>query len=113
MALKAALAAACIVGMPGMAQAADPAANFANSNAHMTGDCQGRDASLAGSGNTVTIRGACVAFQIAGNGNRVLVAMAPGGTIKIYGSHNEVSWSGTGDIAVTTVGPDNTVSRAR
>jgi hypothetical protein len=97
----------------GTARAADPAVNFAGSNTRFTGDCHGQDASLAGSGNTVTIRGACRAFQIAGGDNRVLVDMAPGGTIKIYGSNNQVSWTSTGEVDVTTVGQNNTVTRAR
>ena len=94
-------------------QAADPTVNFAGSNSRFTGDCRGEDASLAGSGNTVTIRGACRAFQIAGERNRVLIDMAPRGTVKIYGSSNEVSWTSTGEPEVTTVGPNNTVTRAR
>ena len=97
--------------MPG-ASAADPAVNIADSNAHVAGDCRGQDASLAGSGNIVTIRGACRSFQIAGDGNGVLIDMAEGGTIKIYGHDNQVSWTSPGDIAVTTVGPGNTVTRA-
>ena len=100
-------------GAVGAVQAADPAVNFAGSNATFAGDCHGRDASLAGSGNTATIRGSCRAFQIAGDGNRVLVDMAADGTIKVYGSNNRVSWSGNGDVGVTTVGPGNTVTRAR
>jgi len=95
------------------ASAADPAVNFAGSNAHFAGDCHGADASLAGSGNIVTIHGGCRAFQIAGGDNRVLVDMAPGGTIKVYGSTNEVSWTSPGEVEVTTVGQHNTVTRAR
>lgn len=97
----------------GMAQAADPAVNFAGSNSTFAGDCHGQDASLAGSGNTVTIRGACRAFQIAGDGNRAFVDMAAGGTIKVYGNNNRVSWTGNGEVEITTVGPGNLVSRAR
>jgi DUF3060 family protein len=97
----------------GHTQAADPAVNFAGSNAHFAGDCHGQDASLAGSGNIVTIHGACRAFQIAGDGNRVLVDMASGGTIKVYGNNNEVSWTSPGEVEVTTVGPGNVVTRAR
>ena len=96
-----------------MAQARDPAVNFAGSNGTFAGDCRGQDASLAGSNNTVTIRGACRAFQIAGGGNRVLVDRASGGTIKVYGSNNRVSWTSSGEADVTTVGQENTVSRAR
>jgi hypothetical protein len=97
----------------GTAYAADPAVNFAGSNSNFAGDCHGQDASLAGSGNTVTIRGACRAFQIAGDGNRVLVDMSPGGTIKVFGNNNRVSWTSDGEVEVTTVGPGNVVTRAR
>ena len=107
-----AVTAGLVVGL-GVARAADPAVNFAGSGANFAGDCHGQDASLAGSNNTVTIRGACRAFQIAGDGNRVLVDMAPGGTIKVYGNNNQVSWSSSGEVQVTTVGPGNTVTRAR
>ena len=97
----------------GTAQARDPAVNFAGSNSTFAGDCHGEDASLAGSGNTATIRGACRYFQIAGDGNRVLVDMAAGGTIKVFGNNNRVSWSANGEVEVTTVGPGNVVTRAR
>lgn len=108
------VAAAVFAGAVGAgAFAADPVVNFAGSSSNFAGDCHGQDASLAGSGNTVTIRGACRAFQIAGDGNRVLVDMAPGGTIKVYGNNNQVSWTSTGEVEVTTVGPGNTVTRAR
>jgi hypothetical protein len=95
------------------AWSADPAVNFAGSGSSFAGDCRGQDASLAGSNNTVTIRGACRAFQIAGGGNRVLVDMAPNAAIKVYGSNNQVSWTSSGEVQVTTVGPGNTVTRAR
>jgi hypothetical protein len=111
------VAAAIIVGtwanVSAPAMAADPAVNFAGSSARFTGDCHGQDASLAGSDNTVTIRGACRSFQIAGGGNRVLVDMAASGTIKVYGSNNQVSWTSSGEVEVTAVGQANTVSRAR
>jgi len=94
------------------AGAADPAVNFAGSDTRFTGDCRGADASLAGSGDTVTIRGACRSFQIAGGNNRVLIDMASGGTIKVYGSGNQVSWTSTGEPQITTVGQDNTVTHA-
>jgi len=97
----------------GTAQAADPQVNFAGGDTHFVGDCRGQDASLAGSNNIVTISGACRAFQIAGDGNRVLVDMAPRGTIKVYGNNNQVSWTSSGEVEVTTVGPGNTVSRGR
>ena len=101
------------LGLSGGASAADPAVNLAGSGEHFTGDCRGHDASLAGSDNTVTIRGACRALQIAGDGNRVLVDIAPGGTIKVYGNDNEVSWTSPGAPEIVTVGPGNTVTRAR
>jgi hypothetical protein len=61
----------------------------------------------------VTIRGDCRSLQIAGDGNRVLVDMAASGSIKVYGSNNQVSWSSKGEVEVTTSGPGNTISRAR
>jgi hypothetical protein len=97
----------------GAAVAADPAVNFAGSSSVFAGDCRGQDASLAGSGNTATIRGACRAFQVAGNDNRVLVDMMAGGTIKVFGNNNKVSWTANGEVEVTAVGPGNTVTRAR
>src|SRR5260370_1428220 len=92
------------------ARAADPAVNFAGSNTRFVGDCPGQDASLAGSGNTVTIRGACRAFQIAGDNNRVLVDMSASGAIKVYGNNNQVSCTSSGDALVTTVAPANAVT---
>jgi hypothetical protein len=109
--------AAVIAGSVGVAGSgawgADPAVNFAGSGSTFAGDCRGQDASLAGSNNTVTIRGACRAFQIAGDGNRALVDMAPNGAIRVYGNNNQVSWTSSGEVQVTTVGPGNTVTRAR
>ena len=111
------IAAAVVAGAVGSAGpaawGADPAVNFAGSGSTFAGDCRGQDASLAGSNNTVTIRGACRAFQLAGDGNRVLVDMAPNGTIKVYGNNNQVSWTSSGEVEVTTVGPGNAITRAR
>jgi hypothetical protein len=107
------LAAALFAGALGAAQAADPAVNLAGSTTTFAGDCRGQDASLAGSDNTVTITGGCRAFQIAGDGNRVLVDMAANGTIKVYGHGNQVSWTSSGRVEITVVGPGNTVTRAR
>jgi Protein of unknown function (DUF3060) len=104
-------AAGVTISSSAAAWARDPEVNFAGSNSHFAGDCRGQDANLSGSGNTVTIHGGCRAFQIAGGDNRVLVDMAPGGTIKVFGSNNEVSWSSTGEVEVTTVGQDNRVTR--
>ena len=74
--IAAAVVAASIGAAGSAAWGADPAVNFAGSGSTFAGDCRGQDASLAGSNNTATIRGACRAFQIAGDGNRVLVDMA-------------------------------------
>ncbi len=113
MAHRVRVAAAVFVGLMGAAQGADPAVNFAGSNSNFAGDCRGQEAMLSGSGNTATIRGGCRAFQIAGDGNRALVEMAPGGTIKVFGNNNRVSWTSSGEVEVTTVGPGNVVGRAR
>jgi hypothetical protein len=102
-----------LAGTAGIAPAASAAVNFAGNDASFAGDCGGQEASLAGNGNTVTIRGDCRAFQVAGDGNRVLVDMAANGGIKVYGSNNQVSWSSKGEVEITTAGPGNTVSRAR
>ena len=102
-----------LAGTAGIAPAASAAVNFAGNEASFAGDCGGQEASIAGSGNTVTIRGDCRSLQVAGDGNRVLVDMAANGSIKVYGSNNQVSWSSKGEVEVTTAGPGNTVSRAR
>ena len=102
-----------LAGTAGIAPAASVAVNFAGNEASFAGDCGGQDASLAGNSNAVTICGDCRSLQIAGDGNRVLVDMAPSGSIKIYGSNNQVSWSSKGEVEITTAGPGNTVTRAR
>ena len=102
-----------LAGTAGIAPAASSAVNFAGNDASFAGDCGGQDASLAGNGNTMTIRGDCRSLQIAGDGNRVLVDMAASGSIRVYGSNNQVSWSSKGEVEVTTAGPGNTISRAR
>ena len=111
--IAAVVVAGAVASAGSAAWGADPAVNFAGSGSTFAGDCRGQDASLAGSNNTVTIRGACRAFQIAGDGNRALVDMAPNGTIKVYGNNNQVSWTSSGEVQVTTVGPGNSVTRGR
>jgi len=105
------LLAAVLAGVPGAARAADPAANFAGSSETFSGNCQGQDANLSGSDNTVTIRGGCRYFQIAGNDNRVLVEMASEGVIKVFGSNNHVSWTSPGEVVITKMGPGNVIVR--
>ena len=102
-----------LAGTAGIAPAASVAVNFAGNEASFAGDCGGQDASLAGNSNAVTICGDCRSLQIAGDGNRVLVDMAPSDSIRVYGSNNQVSWSSTGEAEVTTAGRGNAVSRAR
>ena len=43
----------------------------------------------------------------------MLVEMAASGSLKVYGSNNQVSWSSKGEVEITTAGPGNTVTRAR
>jgi hypothetical protein len=93
------------------AWARDPVANFAGSNENFVGNCAGEDANLSGSENTVTIRGACRYFQIAGDDNRVLVEMASDGVIKVFGKNNHVSWTGPGEVVITKQGPGNVIVR--
>lgn len=117
MAARRSVTAAVLVGAIGVAAATaaarDPAVNFAGSDSTFAGDCHGQDANLSGSDNSVTIRGACRAFQIAGDGNRVAVDMAAGGAIKVYGKNNRVSWTANGEVEINAVGPGNTVTRTR
>jgi hypothetical protein len=94
-----------------VATARDPVANFAGSNETFTGNCAGQDANLSGSGNTVTIRGDCRYFQIAGDDNRVLVEMGSDGVIKVFGKNNRVRWTGPGEVVVTQMGPGNEIVR--
>ncbi|MBV8888059.1 MAG: DUF3060 domain-containing protein [Alphaproteobacteria bacterium] len=105
------LIAVVAAGLAGGAQARDPVANFAGSNETFSGNCQGQDANLSGSDNTVTIRGGCRYFQIAGNDNRVLVEMASDGVIKVFGENNHVSWTGPGEVVITKMGPGNVIVR--
>ena len=97
--------------LPGMALARDPVANFAGSNETFSGNCEGQDANLSGSQNTVTIHGGCRYFQVAGDDNRVLVEMASDGVIKVFGKNNHVSWTGPGEVVVTKMGPGNVIAR--
>ena len=97
--------------LPAEVLARDPVANFAGSNETFVGDCAGQDASLAGSENTVTIRGGCRYFQVAGDDNRVLVEMAGDGIIKVFGKNNRVSWTGPGEVVTTKLGPGNVIVR--
>jgi Protein of unknown function (DUF3060) len=95
----------------GTALGRDPVANFAGSNETFSGNCEGQDANLSGSENTVTIRGGCRYFQIAGDGNRVFVEMASDGIIKVFGKRNHVSWTGPGEVVITKLGPGNVIVR--
>jgi hypothetical protein len=117
MARRISIAMAVVAGAVGAAGASartgDPAVNFAGGNTNFTGNCNGGDAMISGSDNTGTIRGGCRSLQIAGDGNRVLIDMASNATIKVYGNNNRVSWTSSGEVLVTTVGPGNVVTRAR
>lgn len=56
-------------------------------------ECDGGSASIVGADNELTITGDCQLLAIEGAGNRVHVAMAKNGVIRLTGASNEVHWS--------------------
>jgi outer membrane protein OmpA-like peptidoglycan-associated protein len=79
-----------------------------------TTDCNGGDAVLNGSGNSVNFRSSCRTLTVNGSGNAIKIELQPGGTITLNGTGNNVSYtptSGMADAAVTDHGQGNTVTR--
>jgi outer membrane protein OmpA-like peptidoglycan-associated protein len=79
-----------------------------------TTDCNGGDAVLNGSGNSVNFRSRCRTLTVNGSGNAIKIELQSPGTITLNGTGNNVSYEpigSTADAAVTDHGQGNTVTR--
>lgn len=106
----------------GAAMAIFAAATTASAQAEFTGagqttdlDCGGKTATIVGASNEMTITGNCQLLSIEGASNRVHVAMAKNGLIRVTGASNEIHWT-TPDGSrprLQITGADNRVAKAK
>lgn len=72
-------------------------------------DCDGDDATVSGSGNTLTLKN-CDRIRVMGTDNRVS-AVKPV-SITVLGTNNEVTWTGGREPKISNLGIGNTVKEA-
>lgn len=105
--LATALSAACVPLLVGTARAQ---AIFTGNGAAASLDCFGGQALVRGSGNRLSIGGACRSLSINGNGNTVAINLAPGGPVRVNGNGNRVLYHySAGPPKAQTSGADNQV----
>lgn len=89
---------------------------YADTRVTSTIACGERPVVLAGDRNVLRLTGECRDVTVAGRRNDVHVEVAPGGTIEITGSRNDVTWRQTGPGPAPTLkatGPNNDFHRDR
>lgn len=75
-------------------------------------DAAGRDVTINGNRNKLTLRGECHALTLSGNGNTVEVETVT--SISLPGNHNQVAWgkaAGGEKPQITDLGNGNSVTR--
>ena len=83
--------------------------SLAGSGATETYDCDGDNATISGSANTVTLKN-CDSIRVLGSGNRVR-AERPS-SIAVLGSNNKVTWTGSREPKISNLGVGNSVNEA-
>lgn len=78
-------------------------------------DCQGRPATVSGTGNRITFGGDCPGLTVSGTDNEIHITLRPGATIRVSGVDNTVTWrvNGQGRPRVAVSGVGNRVAAAR
>jgi hypothetical protein len=83
---------------------------FTASGAAASLDCRGGAALVQGSGNRLSIGGACRSLGVVGSGNVVAIDLAPGAPVRVSGSDNRVLYRfAAGPPRAETSGADNQV----
>lgn len=90
-------------------------ASFTGAGQHSELDCGGDSATIEGAGNEITVTGDCRLLSVVGASNRIQVAMAKGGVIRVQGASNRIYWTApTGTKPKTqVVGADNRIAQSR
>ena len=77
----------------------------------LTGDCTGGAVRLEGNHDTATLTGTCRSLLVKGVDDVIRLNLAPGGSIRVEGSGNRVSYAAPAPgPAIETLGPDNAVT---
>lgn len=105
------LVAAALAAAPALLPApAQAQAIFTGNGAAASLDCFGGQALIRGSGNRLSIGGACRSLTINGSGNTVAINLAPGGPVRVNGNGNRVLYHySAGPPKAQTTGADNQV----
>lgn len=107
---------ACTNTFPPVAVEQNGFAVYSASRASQTIPCDARPVQLNGSHTDLRLTGPCRFVRLAGEHNDVSVQLAPGGSIEITGSHNDVTWRSLQpgpDPVLVNRGEDNTFHRGR
>ena len=104
-----------VVAALALAAPASAQAEFTGAGQTTDLDCGGKTAAIVGASNEMTISGDCQLLTIEGASNRVHVAMAKNGLIRVTGASNEIHWT-TPDGSkprLQITGADNRVAKAK
>lgn len=97
-----------LCALPTAGAIAEPA-RLAASGVRAIIGCPGGGASVAGSGNDVTVSGHCTSLDVTGSDNLVSIDLGPGGVARIDGDRNRVVFTGPQAPEAVTHGAYNVV----
>ncbi len=110
MRLFAALVLACLGGVASLPAPARAQAVWSGNGQAAALDCRGGPALVRGSGNRLTIGGACASLSIVGSNNVIAIDLAPGHAVRVSGDDNRVLYRfAAGPPRSQTSGADNQV----
>jgi hypothetical protein len=66
-------------------------------------ECGHKDVVISGSKSKFVLTGGCQSLSVPGDGNQILVDMAPGSEIYLRGNENDVAWTKEHDAASPTI----------
>ena len=104
------LAAAGLLAAPALAAAQGPDLLFQAEGQTLSGTCSGQAVRIEGNHNAITLYGSCASLLLKGLANTVQMSVATGGSIRVEGGSNRVSFHADGSApAIVALGPDNDV----
>jgi Protein of unknown function (DUF3060) len=88
-----------------MSQAADLLI-LPGSGGEFVRECSHKDVVISGSKSKFVLTGGCQSLSVPGDGNQILIDMAPGSEIYLRGNENDIAWTKEHDAAGPTIVAD-------
>jgi outer membrane protein OmpA-like peptidoglycan-associated protein len=106
--LKSALGVALVSVLPAVSGTSQAAGLLilASSGSEFVRDCSNRDVVISASNSKYILAGHCLSLSIPGDGNQIIVDLAPGAELELRGSGNQIAWTSTGSDEYPRISSD-------